>query len=49
MQGTNGDTAKSITVIAYQIDGKYVIIKKSVYEDYFKVNGGDYLMLFSNK
>ncbi len=49
MQGTNGETAKSITVIAYQIDGKYVIIKKSVYEDYFKVNGGDYLMLFSNK
>ena len=50
-EAVNGDSAKSVKFIQYTIDNADtpVTISRSVYEDYFKVNGGDYLMVFSNK
>ena len=52
-EAVNAEAAKSIKVISFTLTVNSApttyYIARSDYEDYFKVNGGDYLMVFSNK
>lgn len=48
-EAVNWETAQSVRVIRFTIGDDTYTIWRAGYEDFFKVNGGSYLMVYSNK